>query len=400
MLTLLNSRGFLLLILCLLQGSKLINATASDDTMDACSPISDPTEGFKVRWFNYTLDDTKSFSSLEYMAYGYYQNSAPYHISDGITTVSFQSGFPCKYSQTDPSVYFLCYGERSSAANNNWYCPSAEAPYNSYTCYNQGVNAYSLPVVYDYNTTFTNFTMEISGYFLAPETGNYTFTLGNVDDSSGLLFGQNAFGCCEQNNITSTTTDFFINAIKGLFSGQEASTSKTTLPSGTVLTDFENYVYTFDEEESYCPAYSTKTVPWTGTFTSTYTTSVLTSTDSNSNIIKSTVVYVETPEFEGTTTTYTSWTGTYTSTIGTSVTTSVGSDGITTTSTIYTVETPEAKHTTTTYKPWTGTYTSTIGTSVTTSIGSNGIPTTSTIYTCYHQHWFRWYSNYLYYLHC
>ncbi|SSD61605.1 uncharacterized protein SCODWIG_03366 [Saccharomycodes ludwigii] len=302
--------------------------------MDACSPISDPTEGFKVRWFNYTLDDTKSFSSLEYMAYGYYQKSAPYHISDGITTVSFQSGFPCKYSQTDPSVYFLCYSERSGAANNNWYCPSAEAPYNSYTCYNQGVNAYSLPVVYDYNTTFTNFTMEISGYFLAPETGNYTFTLGNVDDSSGLLFGQNAFGCCEQNNITSTTTDFFINAIKGLFSGQEASISKSmnliagsyyplrivftnaltkaslnftaTLPSGTVLSDFENYVYTFDEEESYCPAYSTKTVPWTGTFTSTYTTSVLTSTDSNSEIIKSTVVYVETPEVEGTTTTYTS----------------------------------------------------------------------------------------------
>ncbi|KAH3901564.1 uncharacterized protein SCDLUD_001326 [Saccharomycodes ludwigii] len=139
--------------------------------MDACSPISDPTEGFKVRWFNYTLDDTKSFSSLEYMAYGYYQKSAPYHISDGITTVSFQSGFPCKYSQTDPSVYFLCYSERSGAANNNWYCPSAEAPYNSYTCYNQGVNAYSLPVTSVYTTSGSTITSVIEST-IVPNNNN------------------------------------------------------------------------------------------------------------------------------------------------------------------------------------------------------------------------------------
>ncbi|KAH3900088.1 uncharacterized protein SCDLUD_004409 [Saccharomycodes ludwigii] len=160
--------------------------------------------------------------------------------------------------------------------------------------------------------------MEITGYFLAPETGSYTFTLGNVDDSAGLLFDQDAFGFCEQNDITATTTNFLLNAIKGCESGKEASVSSektligglyypiriifsnaitkasldfsATLPNGTVINDFTNYIYTFGEDESYCPA------------------------------------------FERETTTYTPWTGSFTSTIGTIVTISVGSDGIPTTS--------------------------------------------------------------------
>ncbi|SSD62223.1 uncharacterized protein SCODWIG_03985 [Saccharomycodes ludwigii] len=147
--------------------------------------------------------------------------------------------------------------------------------------------------------------MEITGYFLAPETGSYTFTLGNVDDSAGLLFDQDAFGFCEQNDITATTTNFLLNAIKGCESGKEASVSSektligglyypiriifsnaitkasldfsATLPNGTVINDFTNYIYTFGEDESYCPAFERETTtytPWTGSFTSTIGTIV------------------------------------------------------------------------------------------------------------------------------
>ncbi|SSD61959.1 uncharacterized protein SCODWIG_03720 [Saccharomycodes ludwigii] len=352
------------------------------DSNGGCNPISKPSNGFKVRWFPYNIYDTTTYTSREYMAYGYYQNSKPYHEQNGITSVIIQSGFPCQYNENDPSQYYLCNGEPDQQGTN-WHCPY-QYGHDATLCYNDNQLPYTLPVIFDYNTTFTNFTMELTGYFLAPQTGSYTFTLGYVDDSAGLLFGENAFGCCQQNDITASTTNFLVDAIKNWHVGiQNYAVAKITmnagsyypirivfsnaitkaslfftisLPDGTLLDDMTNYIFTFDEEESYCPAaedVTTTYTPWTGTYTSTIGTSLTTSIGSDGIPTTSTIYTVETPEVEGTTTTYTPWTGTYTSTIGTSVTTSVGSDGIPTTSTIYTVETPEVEGTTTTYTPWT-----------------------------------------------
>ncbi|SSD58881.1 uncharacterized protein SCODWIG_00642 [Saccharomycodes ludwigii] len=340
MLTAIYKHCVLTLFICLLQLSKAINAVTDSDTEDACNPLTNATPGFKVRWYNYTLGDTNSFTSLDYMAYEYYQQSTAYHSMDGVETVEFESGFPCQYDENNSDDYFICYCDGYSTNNGNWVCPcSGSKSTSSKTCYNSQADSVTLPLIYDYDTTFTNFTMEITGYFLAPETGPYNFTLGNVDDSAGLLFGKNAFGCCEQNDITAATTDFFINAIKGWHSGQDATTSSlinlvggfyyplrlvfsnaisyasldftVTLPNETIITDFENYVFTFDEEESYCPAYSTTTVPWTGTYTSTFTTKVTTATGSNGLTTTSNVIYVETPGIETNSTIITGWTGTY-----------------------------------------------------------------------------------------
>ncbi|KAH3899524.1 uncharacterized protein SCDLUD_003801, partial [Saccharomycodes ludwigii] len=382
MMFIIYKRAILLLTFFIYLFAKIIDAQELPDTNDACSPITDPINGFKVRWYNYTYNDGTTFSNLDYMAYGYYQNSAPYHFQNGVSTVTFATGYPCYYNESDLADYFICKTAHyflNPGVSYPWTCPDADAPYNSY---------------------------------ISPETGDYTFTLGNVDDSAGVLFGDNAFGCCEQNDITATSTDFFLNAIRGWYSGVDgdSSSEKTlfgglyyplrivftnalgkanmnftvTLPDGTVMSDFTNYVFTFDGKESYCPAYEHNTTtytPWTGAFTSTIGTSVTTSIGSDGIPTTSTIYTVETPEVDAVTTTYIPWTGFVTSTIGNSIITTTGSDGISTTFTIYTVQTPMIPADSTTYEAWTGSVTTTVGTSIFTTTGTDGVPTTSTIYT-------------------
>ncbi|SSD59478.1 uncharacterized protein SCODWIG_01239 [Saccharomycodes ludwigii] len=197
----------------------------------------------------------------------------------------------------------------------------------------------------------------------------------------------------ETPQVVSTTTKKWTGSFTSTYA---TSLFTTTRSDGVSITSTVIYVETPNDE-------STTYTPWTGAFTSTIGTSVTTSIGSDGIPTTSTIYTVETPTSNDVSTTYTPWTGAFTSTIGTSVTTSIGSDGIPTTSTIYTVETPEVDAASTTYTPWTGAFTSTIGTSVTTSIGSDGIPTTSTIYTVEtptsNDYWIRRYSNHIYDLH-
>ncbi|CAI5012958.1 BBT_HP_G0004100.mRNA.1.CDS.1 [Saccharomyces cerevisiae] len=176
----------------------------------------------------------------------------------------------------------------------------------------------------------------MTGYFLPPQTGSYTFRFAKVDDSAILSVGGNvAFECCAQEQPPITSTDFTINGIKpwqgslpdniggtvymyaGYYYPLKVVYSNAVswgtlpisveLPDGTTVSDdFEGYVYSFDDDlsQSNCTIpdpskhttsiVTTTTEPWTGTFTST-STEMTTVTGTNGQPTDETVIVIRTP---------------------------------------------------------------------------------------------------------
>ncbi|GMM33554.1 flocculin [Saccharomycopsis crataegensis] len=196
--------------------------------------------------------------------------------------------------------------------------------------------------VYGFDTNI-NFTVELTGYFFPEETGDYDFAL-QVDDGGLVAFGSDqAFSCC--NSLNSSADDgYTLFASYATSSNLEGETSATkhlaaglyyplrvvwtnrggqgrlnftmTTPSGKEITTFDS-VLSFPNVTSYCPYTTTSlttTQPWTGTFTSTYTTETTVSGTTVPQVV------VETPG--STVTTTQPWTGTFTSTYTTETTVS------------------------------------------------------------------------------
>ncbi|KAL2709706.1 GLEYA domain-containing protein [Kluyveromyces marxianus] len=263
----------------------------------------------------------------------------------------------------------------------------------------------NLPSNYNYKDqlTQTNFSMLITGYFLAPKTGSYDFILDYIDDLAYMNIGAGrAFGCCQLGSTVSNPGPFdlsvmwpqtentaTVNLLGGFYYpiriffinrlGLGGLTVSFKDPDGVTHTTFDNYIFTVPDGEV-CPVpIVTTTMPWTAQSTTTVTT-IGTITGQDGKPTPENIIIVKTPEVQQATTVFTPWTGTTTATIATDVTTTTGADGIETVKTIYHVETPEVDQKTTVFTPWTGTITSTIATDVTTTTGADGIPTVKTIY--------------------
>ncbi|KAG0678849.1 hypothetical protein C6P43_000477 [Kluyveromyces marxianus] len=262
-----------------------------------------------------------------------------------------------------------------------------------------------LPANYNFNDpiTITNFSMLITGYFYAQKSGEYEFSLDYVDDLSYVNIGAGkAFDCCHKQISVTDPGPFDLSTIwpktsdtatVTLFEGfyyplrifyinrQSLAELKISFkdPDGIVHHNFDGYIYSVPDGHE-CPAIvTTTTIPWTGTFTSTYTTqSTITGADGSET--DESIIVIETPEVKTATTKYTPWTGTYTTTYSTDVGTATGSDGVPTIETTFYVETPEVETATTKYTPWTGTYTTTYSTDVGTATGSDGVPTIETTF--------------------
>ncbi|KAL2710363.1 Flocculation protein FLO9 [Kluyveromyces marxianus] len=223
-----------------------------------------------------------------------------------------------------------------------------------------------LPANYNFNDpiTITNFSMLITGYFYAQKSGEYEFSLDYVDDLSYVNIGAGkAFDCCHKQVSVTDPGPFDLSTIwpktsdtatVTLFEGfyyplrifylnrQSLAELKISFkdPDGIVHHNFDGYIYSVPDGHE-CPAIvTTTTIPWTGTFTSTYTTqSTITGADESET--DESIIVIETPEVETATTKYTPWTGTYTTTYSTDVGTATGSDGVPTIETTFYVETPD-----------------------------------------------------------
>ncbi|CAI4234889.1 CEQ_1a_G0000060.mRNA.1.CDS.1 [Saccharomyces cerevisiae] len=305
--------------------------------------------------------DSSTYSNAAYMAYKYADKVKLGSVS-GQTDISINYNLPCV------------------TTSGTYQCPQEDA-YGNCGCRGKGRCSNSQAVSYwstdlfGFYTTPTNITLEMTGYFLPPQTGSYTFSFATVDDSAILSVGGSiAFECCAQEQPPITSTNFTINGIKpwhGSLPDNIAGTVymyagfyypmkivysnavswgtlpiSVTLPDGTTVSDdFEGYVYTFDNNLSQ----SNCTIP------------------DPSNYTASTTITTTEP-----------WTGTSTST-STELTTVTGTNGLPTDETIIVVRTPTTANTiVTTTEPWTGTFTST-STEMTTVTGTNGQPTDETV---------------------
>ncbi|CAI7123305.1 BAD_collapsed_G0000100.mRNA.1.CDS.1 [Saccharomyces cerevisiae] len=266
--------------------------------------------------------DSSTYSNAAYMAYKYADKVKLGSVS-GQTDISINYNLPCV------------------TTSGTYQCPQEDA-YGNCGCRGKGRCSNSQAVSYwstdlfGFYTTPTNITLEMTGYFLPPQTGSYTFSFATVDDSAILSVGGSiAFECCAQEQPPITSTNFTINGIKpwhGSLPDNIAGTVymyagfyypmkivysnavswgtlpiSVTLPDGTTVSDdFEGYVYTFDnnlsqpnctipDPSNYTVSTTiTTTEPWTGTFTST-STEMTTVTGTNGLPTDETVIVVKTP---------------------------------------------------------------------------------------------------------
>ncbi|KZV13399.1 lectin-like cell wall protein (flocculin) involved in flocculation [Saccharomyces cerevisiae] len=346
----------LLAIVTLLGLANVVSATTA-----ACLPANSRKNGMNVNFYQYSLMDSSTYSNAAYMAYQYADKVKLGSVS-GQTDISINYNLPC----VTTSGTYQCPQED---AYGNWGCRGKGR------CSNSQAVSYWSTDLFGFYTTPTNITLEMTGYFLPPQTGSYTFSFATVDDSAILSVGGSiAFECCAQEQPPITSTNFTINGIKpwhGSLPDNIAGTVymyagfyypmkivysnavswgtlpiSVTLPDGTTVSDdFERYVYTFDNNLSQ----SNCTIP------------------DPSNYTVSTTITTTEP-----------WTGTFTST-STEMTTITGTNGVPTDETIIVVKTPTTASTIiTTTEPWTGTFTST-PTEMTTVTGTNGLPTDETV---------------------
>ncbi|CAI4609844.1 BBM_1a_G0034110.mRNA.1.CDS.1 [Saccharomyces cerevisiae] len=254
-------------------------------TTEACLPAGEKKNGMTINFYQYSLKDSSTYSNPSYMAYGYADAEKLGSVS-GQTKLSIDYSIPCNgasdtcaCSDDDATEYSASQvvpvkRDVKLCSDNTTVSSKTEKREND-DC-DQGA-AYWSSDLFGFYTTPTNVTVEMTGYFLPPKTGTYTFGFATVDDSAILSVGGNvAFECCKQEQPPITSTDFTINGIKPwnadaptdikgstyMYAGYyypikivySNAVSWGTLPVSVVLPDgtevnddFEGYVFSFDD---------------------------------------------------------------------------------------------------------------------------------------------------------
>ncbi|CAI4518559.1 BCN_G0018100.mRNA.1.CDS.1 [Saccharomyces cerevisiae] len=291
-------------------------ATTTLASTEACLPTNKREDGMNINFYEYTIGDKTTYLEPEYMGYKYSDTKK-------LGSSACESTPTCvNYAvlKRDEDGYDPCGPLYETKKRDTEYCDPNTAYWSS--------------DLFGFYTTPANVTVEMTGYFLAPENGSYTFSFYTVDDSAILsIGGDNAFACCEQQQSSVTSTNFTIDAVGGndgsssegsvylyagyyypmkiVFSNAEESATlpvAVSLPNGTsVMDDFSGYVYSFENNPAQddCtitnPASHTidalartRTHAWTGTYT---TTVVQTSTYTGLNGLttEETVFEIQTP---------------------------------------------------------------------------------------------------------
>ena len=277
----------------------------------ACVPdIRTSSPGFRATFYPYEnayVDGAPNYNpedayfpdaNINYLLTGY-RNTPIQGATSGVTEPAFSYGYP-----TDP--YLIQWEDLAS------------------------------DYVYGVFTSVSNFTLELTGYFLAPETGEFAIEV-TADNGAVVTFGAGqAFECCNtqilsnDGEFTLFSNEEFNGSLPNILSepqrltagfyypirisfvntaGPAALDLVITTPSGIRITDFDETIFSFLDVGSNCPYVPptvTFTTPWTGT-----TTRTITHTPSSDG--DTITVEIDTPV--PTTTFTTPWTGTTTRTI-------------------------------------------------------------------------------------
>ncbi|GAV56434.1 hypothetical protein ZYGR_0BW00100, partial [Zygosaccharomyces rouxii] len=250
----------------------------------ACLPAKQAQSGFKAKFYQYNYGDLSTIRKQSFIAGGYAQRQFLGE-KDNVNDILIAYGMQCTLQNGQVVVPQEPWNfDYSQCTNKRYFSQRHEG------------------TIFGFDVTATNFTVELTGYFLAPQTGTYNFTFDHVDDSAVLNFGQGvAFDCCNQDAPPNFNTDFSINAIKPnngpaahmdfqidlaanyyypikiVFTNRHVFAwlfTTVTLPDGSEINnDFSGYVFSFDSEPDQpgCTVTNplpfvttTSTMPWTG----------------------------------------------------------------------------------------------------------------------------------------
>lgn len=317
--------------LMLLASTQVVNAQSQKKELSAvigCAPQQHSlAKGFSVSYFHYPLtpqpgspgcySSGKTFQTTEYLHGGYETyGGGLIGSSSGVTDLTF-------------SV--------PAAGKSGPNCLA--------------VGTGNLPPNYNYKPqlTVTNFSMLITGYFLAPTTGSYDFIVNYVDDLTYVSIGAGkAFGCCQVGTTGSNPGQFdlivnfgdtgktTVDLLGGvyyplrIFYVNTQKDSKLSVsfkgPDGIIHETFEDYVFMATDSEECTVPLVTTTSFWTTMATTTETNlAVVTGTDGVPTTEQ--IIVVKSPGVQAAKTEYTAWNGTYATTL-TDIVTVTGSDGI------------------------------------------------------------------------
>ena len=247
-----------------------IQVALTDALKGACLPSGKSTPGLTARFFPYQLNDQVTVLNPSYISGGYLSTPV-IGTSTGTTDLDLSLN-PCI--------------QTSKGMTN---CPP-NLPYRDFQLFNADrvscnfilcSNNRGDPVpgmdVYNFPITGTNFTVELTGYLLAPQSGYFTFQLNDVNDAAAISVGAGvAFDCCNQNgNEPPTDNTIDVNGIKPWGQDPASVTSQIylaknnyypvkvvytnawadgqlstslTLPDGTVMSNWGTLVYSFPQD--------------------------------------------------------------------------------------------------------------------------------------------------------
>lgn len=167
------------------------------ESPEGCLPRGISLNGFQTKLYPYTNQDGTTLKILDYVSVGYAENPLYY-------TIAANSG----------------YGFSWQNSTDIWY---------------HGVG---YDFVYGYNTTISNFTMEITGYYFAKLDGDYTISLSQIDDSAALFIGDGvAFACCNSSPIVGTAVPLLFTYDKVEVSSKVTLIGNTYYPIRIVYTN-------------------------------------------------------------------------------------------------------------------------------------------------------------------
>ncbi|CCK72381.1 uncharacterized protein KNAG_0K00130 [Huiozyma naganishii CBS 8797] len=225
----------------------------------ACLPLGEPSKGFNAKFFSYPINVYDKVLDPGYYT-KHYADGGPIGEVKGIIDPNFKTTIPCYRSDGGPT--FRCYHPFLRGLACKYWCGSIH-------CNNSLRGAYWSEEIYGFNTSVSNISMELTGYLLAPETGNYTFYYNFVDDGAFLFVGPDiAYLCCKQDNYPVGVdlvsigdhyphvyaASFYLAAgyyypVKVVFINAWMSgtlDTKLQLPSGKIVQDWGIYVESYE----------------------------------------------------------------------------------------------------------------------------------------------------------
>ncbi|CAB4254166.1 uncharacterized protein KABA2_03S14036 [Maudiozyma barnettii] len=241
-------------------------STSTSNDKISCIPTGPGIQGFSARFFPYPIDSTQATDSNFYIQQDYMLNS-PIGASDGIIDPNYYVR-PCiqnLYTLTCPLSSSL-----TSVGSNLLVCGSR-------ACQNTDDQSVGNIDMFGFSTTVSNITVELSGYLYTPQTGNYVFSLNNIDDAASITVGSTvAFDCCAQSDqnfgsvyysdvislkpstysAPTVSSNIFLRAgnyypVKIVYVNMKSVArlgTSLTLPDGTVVSNWGSMVYSYMDD--------------------------------------------------------------------------------------------------------------------------------------------------------